>query len=121
MPVYGLRIASTAQESMRILAILLELEIDKIPNLPIIDEDTPAISTTGRVAGKAAIVTGAASGIGRATAEVLAREGASVCIADIDEAGGRQVAGEIWAKGGQAVFLRTDVAARDDVLPGAIR
>ncbi len=63
------------------------------------------MSTRGRVAGKAAIVTGAASGIGRATAEVLAREGASVSIADVDEARGRQVAGEIRAAGGQAIFL----------------
>ena len=74
------------------------------------------MSTKGRVAGKAAIVTGAASGIGRATAEVLAREGASVCIADVDEAGGRQVAGEIQAAGGEAIFVRTDVGARDDVI-----
>ena len=57
------------------------------------------MSTKGRVAGKATIVTGAASGIGRATAEVLAREGASVSIADVDEARGRQVAGEIRADG----------------------
>ena len=64
------------------------------------------MSTRGRVAGKAAIVTGAASGIGRATARVLAREGASVCVADVDEAGGRQVAGEIQAAGGQAIFVR---------------
>ena len=74
------------------------------------------MSTKGRVAGKAAIVTGAASGIGRATAQVLAREGASVCIADVDAAGGRQVADEIAAKGGQAIFVRTDVGARADVI-----
>ena len=74
------------------------------------------MSTKGRVAGKAAIVTGAASGIGRATAQVLAREGASVCIADVDEAGGRQVADEIAAKGGQAIFVRTDVGVRADVI-----
>ena len=74
------------------------------------------MSTNGRVAGKAAIVTGAASGIGRATAQVLAREGASVCIADVDAAGGRQVADEIAAKGGDAIFVRTDVGARADVI-----
>ena len=74
------------------------------------------MSTKGRVAGKAAIVTGAASGIGRATAQVLAREGASVCIADVDAAGGRQVVDEIAAKGGQAIFVRTDVGARADVI-----
>ena len=74
------------------------------------------MSTKGRVAGKAAIVTGAASGIGRATAQVLAREGASVCIADVDAAGGRQVVDEIAAKGGQAIFVRTDVGVRADVI-----
>ena len=74
------------------------------------------MSTKGRVAGKAAIVTGAASGIGRATAQVLAREGASVCIADVDAAGGRQVVDEIAASGGQAIFVRTDVGARADVI-----
>ena len=74
------------------------------------------MSTKGRVAGKAAIVTGAASGIGRATAQVLAREGASVCIADVDAAGGRQVADEIAASGGEAIFVRTDVGARADVI-----
>jgi NAD(P)-dependent dehydrogenase (short-subunit alcohol dehydrogenase family) len=74
------------------------------------------MSTNGRVAGKAAIVTGAASGIGRATAQVLAREGASVCIADVDADGGRQVADEIAAKGGEAIFVRTDVGVRADVI-----
>ena len=74
------------------------------------------MSTKGRVAGKAAIVTGAASGIGRATAQVLAREGASVCIADVDADGGRQVVDEIAASGGEAIFVRTDVGARADVI-----
>ena len=74
------------------------------------------MSTKGRVAGKAAIVTGGASGIGRATARVLAREGAAVCIADVDEAGGRQVVDEIAAEGGEAIFVRTDVGVRADVI-----
>ena len=74
------------------------------------------MSTKGRVAGKAAIVTGAASGIGRATARILAREGAAVCIADVDADGGRQVVDEIAAEGGEAIFVRTDVGARADVI-----
>ena len=74
------------------------------------------MSTNGRVAGKAAIVTGGASGIGRATAQVLAREGASVCIADVDADGGRQVVDEIAAEGGEAIFVRTDVGVRADVI-----
>ena len=69
----------------------------------------------GRVAGKAAIVTGAASGIGEATARLLAREGASVCIADVDADRGRQVCDGIVADGGAAIFVRTDVGVSADV------
>ena len=65
--------------------------------------------TKGRVAGKAAIVTGAASGIGEATAQILAREGASVCVADVNAGGGQQVVDQIKASGGEAIFVRTDV------------
>ena len=67
-----------------------------------------------RVKGKVAIVTGAARGIGRATARLLASEGARVIVADIDEAGGQQTVGEITASGGQALFIRHDVRAEDD-------
>jgi len=70
--------------------------------------------TTGRVAGKVAIVTGAASGIGRASAELLAAEGAAVVLADIADAG-HEVAGSIAAGGGEATFVRTDVTSTDDV------
>ena len=69
----------------------------------------------GRVAGKAAIVTGAASGIGRATAELLAREGASVCVADVDADRGQQVVDGIAAAGGAAIFVRTDVGVSAEV------
>ena len=58
--------------------------------------------------GKTAIVTGAASGIGRATAEILARAGAAVVATDADPAG-EKVAGSIGAKGGRAVFVLHDV------------
>jgi 3(or 17)beta-hydroxysteroid dehydrogenase len=64
----------------------------------------------GRVEGKVAIVTGGALGIGKACAQVLAREGAQVVITDIKEAEGRALAGEITAAGGQARFVRHDVA-----------
>ena len=67
--------------------------------------------TTGRVAGKVAIVTGAASGIGRAAAELLAAEGARVVLADVAETG-RQVADAI---GGDATFVRTDVTSTTEV------
>jgi len=66
----------------------------------------------GRVDGKVVAVTGAATGIGRASAEALAREGAEVLLGDIDEQGGRQVA---EAVGEHASFLRTDVRSSADV------
>jgi NAD(P)-dependent dehydrogenase (short-subunit alcohol dehydrogenase family) len=67
-----------------------------------------------KLTGKRALITGAASGIGQATALLLAREGAAVAAADIDEAGGRAVAQQIRDEGGQAVFLRCDVTCADD-------
>ncbi|OGO50743.1 MAG: hypothetical protein A2148_03350 [Chloroflexi bacterium RBG_16_68_14] len=67
------------------------------------------------IQGKVALVTGAGSGIGRATALRLAREGASVVVADIDEAGGRETMREIEKAGGRAAFVRADVTEEKDV------
>lgn len=61
-----------------------------------------------RMQGKVAIVTGAAAGIGRATAVLLAREGAAVAITDVQEPEGRTAAEEIVAAGGKAQFWRLD-------------
>ena len=61
------------------------------------------------VKGKIAIVTGGASGIGRAAALILAREGASVMVTDIDEAGARAVADQINKAGGKAAAGQQDV------------
>jgi NAD(P)-dependent dehydrogenase (short-subunit alcohol dehydrogenase family) len=63
-----------------------------------------------RLADKAALITGGASGIGRATALLFAREGAAVSIVDLDEAGGQAVAQTIVDEGGRAIFLRCDVS-----------
>lgn len=65
----------------------------------------------GRVSGKVAVVTGGASGLGRASARALAREGAKVAVADVDEAGARRVAEEL---GGAALALRLDVTQEAD-------
>jgi NAD(P)-dependent dehydrogenase (short-subunit alcohol dehydrogenase family) len=69
----------------------------------------------GLHAGAVALVTGAASGIGRASAEQFAREGARVVLADVDEAGGRETAQRIARAGGEALFLRVDVSDPDAV------
>ncbi|HEY5251238.1 MAG TPA: glucose 1-dehydrogenase [Acidimicrobiales bacterium] len=69
----------------------------------------------GSLEGKVAVVTGGAMGIGRASAEIFAREGASVVVADIDEVGGQQTVATIEANGGRASFIRTDVSVKADV------
>lgn len=71
-----------------------------------------------RLAGRTAIVTGAASGIGRAIARRFAQEGAKVLVADLRAPpleGGRPTHEEIAADGGEAVFLPTDVASAADL------
>jgi NAD(P)-dependent dehydrogenase (short-subunit alcohol dehydrogenase family) len=67
-----------------------------------------------RLAGKVAIVTGGASGIGRATCRLFGREGATVTVTDVDEAGGAAVADEIARTGGAATFDRLDVSREAD-------
>ena len=68
-----------------------------------------------RLAGKVAIVTGAASGIGKATARLFAREGAQVVIADQNADGGQATADLIAQAGGQAISIATDVADTDQI------
>lgn len=68
----------------------------------------------GRVNGKVALVTGGASGIGRACAEALAREGANVVITDVQDDKGPGVAAEITAAGGRCEYLHHDVTNEDD-------
>jgi len=66
----------------------------------------------GRLDGQRALVTGASSGIGAATAQLLAREGADVALLARGETGLRRVAARVQEEGGQAVVLRADVADR---------
>jgi NAD(P)-dependent dehydrogenase (short-subunit alcohol dehydrogenase family) len=65
--------------------------------------------------GSVAVITGAGSGIGRATALALAQRGAAVCVSDIDTARAETVAAEITARDGRAVGTPCDVASDDDV------
>src|SRR5947207_886620 len=65
--------------------------------------------------GKVALVTGAAAGIGRASAIAFARNGAKVVIADIETEGGEETVARIKKAGGDAAFVRTDVSQAKEV------
>jgi len=68
----------------------------------------------GVLQGKIALITGGSSGIGRATALLFAREGAAVCVVDLEQAGGQAVIQSISKGGGEGIFERGDVSkARD--------
>jgi len=67
-----------------------------------------------RVAGRVAIVSGGASGIGRASAIRLAEEGASVVVTDIQDGAGKDVVAEIETAGGSAEFIHHDVTSEDE-------
>ena len=67
-----------------------------------------------RLDGRTAVITGGAGGIGRATALLFAREGAGVCIVDLHEEAGQEIAREISAAGGHAIFERADVTRSTD-------
>lgn len=69
----------------------------------------------GRLTGKSAIITGAASGIGRATAELFAREGAKLTLADINEENLKDICETITGRGQAAIMKVTDVTRENDV------
>jgi len=71
--------------------------------------------TSDYFVGKTIIVTGAASGIGRAAAMIFAREGASVVCADINTEGAKETADRLLTQGGKALALATDVTLRREV------
>jgi NAD(P)-dependent dehydrogenase (short-subunit alcohol dehydrogenase family) len=67
-----------------------------------------------RIEGKVALITGAASGFGRAGALCFSKEGAKIIVVDRDEAGGRETVEMIGKDGGEAVFVRTDISKADE-------
>ena len=68
-----------------------------------------------KLAGQVSIITGSASGIGRASAKEFAKEGAQVVVADINLAGGQETVKQIEAAGGVALAVKTDVADPESV------
>ena len=73
-----------------------------------------------RLDGKVALIVGASSGIGRASAEICARAGATVMLADIDERKGREVTDAIVRQGGTAAFTRVDAADEQSVIEAIV-
>ena len=71
--------------------------------------------------GKVAFITGAGSGIGRGTAERLAREGADICIADIDMEGAEHTASMVREFGRDALVVKTNVASKEQIQDAADR
>ncbi len=69
----------------------------------------------GKLDGKVAVITGAASGMGRATALRFAKEGASIVLADLNAQGGETAVAECAAAGAKAVFQRVDVTSEADI------
>jgi NAD(P)-dependent dehydrogenase (short-subunit alcohol dehydrogenase family) len=78
---------------------------------------TKAMASTGvfgRLRGRVALITGAASGIGRAGALLFAHQGAAVAVVDMNEKAGQEVANAISSKGGRALCVAADVTRADD-------
>ncbi len=68
-----------------------------------------------RLDGKVALITGAGNGMGRSAAELFAREGARIVVADFDEALGADAVSGIEAAGGEAAFVKVDVSSSDQI------
>src|SRR5690606_1318008 len=64
---------------------------------------------------KIAVVPGGGSGIGKAISLLFAKQGATVCVLDVDEQGGETTANEIWVQQGQALFKKCNIADIEEV------
>jgi len=71
---------------------------------------------TERLAGRKALITGGAQGMGAAIAVHWAAQGAAVCVADVNEEGVAQVAADIRAAGGQATHFKLDVTSEEEAI-----
>ncbi len=80
-----------------------------------------ADSEGGRLAGKTALITGGAGGMGKAASLMFAAEGAKVAILDIQEAAGRETERAIIEAGGKGIFIQTDVSKADAVARGVAK
>lgn len=69
----------------------------------------------GMLSGKVSLITGAGSGIGRASAIAFAREGAQVVVSDVNAEGGEETVSQIRENGGQAIFVSADVSQANEV------
>jgi NAD(P)-dependent dehydrogenase (short-subunit alcohol dehydrogenase family) len=69
----------------------------------------------GLLEGKVGLVTGAGSGLGRATSQEMARNGARVVVSDVDDDGGRETVDGIEKHGGEAIYVRADVSRAGEV------
>lgn len=83
--------------------------------VPLLELEQKGEAMERRFEGMVALVTGSASGIGRATAQAFAREGAKLLLTDIQEAEGNALAESLRREGGAASFLRCDVSRPEEV------
>lgn len=81
----------------------------------VMSAERPGATTTGRLANKVTFVTGAASGMGRAIAQLFAREGAKVAVVDRDRENGVQTVERIRDDGGEAAFIYADLCSEEEV------
>jgi NAD(P)-dependent dehydrogenase (short-subunit alcohol dehydrogenase family) len=89
--------------------------VTQAPVPPPVPSAGPSAGPPGRLLGRVGLITGAASGIGAAGAELFAAQGAALVLVDLDAERGPRIADAITAQAGRAVFCRGDAASADDI------